>query len=401
MKRRKLTTHLFVLLLLLLSSANSFSKEKTMREIAEGNNKFGLKLYEQIKSEKENLFFSPYSISTALAMTYAGAREETKAQMAEVMEFHYPHKQLFSGFSQIDSLLNNVQKKGDVELSTANALWVQKGYKILVEFTKTVKKYFKSAFQTLDFEKAPLKAVKEINKWVEEKTKDKIKNLLKKNNINSLTRLVLTNAIYFKGMWAYKFDENLTRDLPFWIKEKESIKTPMMFIQEDFKYVETKSTQILELPYKGKDLSMIIILPKKISDINQIENIIEKEKLFSVKKISQEVKVYLPKFEITKRYKLTEVLKNMGMTAAFNYKEANFSGITKNNDLFISDVFHKAFIKVDEKGTEAAAATAVVMELKSVNPAYIKEFKADHPFLFYIQDNESGNILFMGRINKL
>lgn len=377
-----------------------FADKISSKQLAKSNNDFALKLYDALKVDDENLFFSPYSISTALAMTYAGAKGKTKTEMAKVLEFHLSGDSLHAGFSQISSELNEIKKQGDVELSTANALWIEKSFSLLPNYKQLVNKYYNSEVFRTDFLKNSDNAVKQINNWVEEKTNDKIKNLLKPNNLSSLTKLVLTNAIYFKGLWDSQFDKRATRQLPFFISEKEKINTPIMFLKEKFKYAETENAQILEMPYKGKQLSMVIILPNEIEGIKKIGKIIKKEKLLEIQRYPQKVRVWLPKFTMTERYKLNKVFLKLGMKDAFDSRAANFSGMTGNEDLFISGIFHKAFIKVEEKGTEAAAATAVVMELKSAPPGKVTEFRADHPFLFYIQDNSTGSILFMGKVNR-
>lgn len=374
--------------------------DKTDKEIVvEGNNMFALELYEQLKGEDGNLFFSPYSISTALAMTYAGARGNTEVQMADVLHFDLEQERLHGGFSELMRSINAVGEKGQCQLITANALWGQKGYSFLEGFINLVKVSYGAALSELDFVSATEAARETINKWVEEKTRDKIKDLIKPGVLSELTRLVLTNAIYFKGKWESRFEEEVTRDAPFKLIAGEEVDVPMMNQTADFKYTEDETVQILEMPYIGKELSMVVFLPKEADGIKGLEEV------FTIGNIErwlsglrqQEVVVSFPRFKTTSQFSLGEVLHAMGMTDAFS-GSADFSGMTGEKDLFISAVIHKAFVDVNEEGTEAAAATAVVMKLTAVLPEQRKFFGADHPFIFIICDNRSDSILFCGRV---
>lgn len=376
--------------------------------VVAGNTEFALELYAKLKDDlniKEadgNLFFSPYSISTALAMTWAGARGETEKQMADVLHFSLPQERVHQALGALEKQLNAADKNRGYQLSVANALWGQKGYGFLNEFLTLTKKNYDAGLRELDFVN-PVereKARKTINKWVEKKTNKKIKDLIQPGILNELTRLVLTNAIYFKGDWAIQFDKKDTRDAPFKLSADKEVTVPMMHLEDRFKYAETNDLQILELPYKGQDLSMIVLLPKKVDGLAELE------KSLTVKNLDtwlselrkQEVRVYLPKFKMTTGpLELRNILKSMGMKDAFSLPPADFSGMTGTKDLFISNVLHKAFVAVDEKGTEAAAATAVGMTTTAIpKPPVI--FRADHPFVFLIKDNRSGSILFMGRV---
>ena len=299
---------------------------------------------------------------------------------------------------------NKRGKKGGYQLSVANALWGQKGYGFLQEFIDLTKKYYGAGLREVDFVSAVEreKARKAINAWVEKQTKDKIKELIQPGVFTRLTRLVLTNAIYFKGDWASKFKEENTKPAPFYVTEEKSVEVPMMYQKGQFAYTEGEDAQVLVLPYKGDELSMLIVLPKKPSLLPSIERELTlknlKVELERLRK--QEVKVYLPKFKITWGvFKLNDILKAMGMKDAFSLPPADFSGMTGRKDLFISHVLHKAFVEVNEEGTEAAAATAVVMDRESA-PAPPPVFRADHPFVFMIRDNRSGTILFMGRVTN-
>ena len=393
--------------------------------IVEGNNEFAVALSAKLREGEGNLFFSPFSISTALAMAYVGARGQTEAQMAKVLhlpterggvdcdpnkdlseasatETVWEQRRIHSAFGTILKDLNTRGEKGGYELNVANALWGQKGYGFLKEFPELIKVYYGGEFGKVDFVMATETARKTINAWVEKETKEKIKNLIKKGVLNPLTRLVLTNAVYFKGNWASQFKKDRTKDAPFTLFNGEKMDVPMMNQTGEFKYTETETFQGLELPYVEDELSMIILLPK------QTDGLADFEKTLTVENLSQwlgrlekrKVIVSVPKFKMTSQFGLAGVLKSMGMTDAFSPVPgvADFSGINGKRDLFISAVIHKAYVDVNEEGTEAAAATGVVMGITSVRPREIPVFRADHPFVFLIRDNHSGSVLFIGRM---
>ena len=370
-----------------------------INSVATGNNQFALQLYGKLAGEKknENLFFSPYSISTALAMTYAGARGETEKQMADVLHFTLPQERLHAAFGSFEKGLNEQGKAGVFELTVANALWPQKGFKFLDSFTGLVNKNYSAGLNEVDYVSDTEGARKTINKWIEDKTKNKIKDLIKQGMLDKMTRMVLTNAIYFKGRWQLEFDKKDTKDLPFHIFASQEKNVPMMTIKKDFRFADLKDFQILELGYKGDALSMILMLPKEVEGIGNLEKSITSENLDSwlAKMRKQEVTVSLPRFKNTCEFSLADTLRSRGMTDAFS-GNADFSGMTGNKDLFISAVVHKAFIEVNEEGTEAAAATGVVMRLTAARQETI--FQADHPFIFLIKDNKTNSILFMGRL---
>ena len=411
---------ILVLSAAIMVSANSLAMDnQTAKEnmnkniIVEGNNKFALELFAKLQSTKGNLFFSPYSISTALAMAHAGARNETESQMAGVLHFpvsvnrrtdsspkSLPDRQQFaSSFGNIIKDMNNRGEKGGYDLTVANALWGQKNYGFLEEFLKLIKTSYDGRLNEVDFVRAAETARKTINAWVEKKTNDKIKNLISEGVLDSMTRLVLTNAIYFKGNWARQFKENRTKDAPFTLPDGHKIDASMMNQKAEFGYVETDTFQALELPYVDDELSMVILLPKQFDALDEFEKTLTPDNLtqWLAKIHKREVVVFVPKFKMTSQFSLASVLKSMGMKDAFS-PNADFSGINGKRDLFISAVIHKAYVEVNEEGTEAAAATGVVMRLTSIGPAPIPVFRADHPFLFLIRDNLSGSILFIGRV---
>jgi len=368
-----------------------------------GNTDFALTLYDKLKDDqnatapKGNLFFSPYSISTALAMTYGGARGETQKQMATALHFTLPMQNLYSAFGALQKQLVQRDKSRGYQLLVANALWGQKGEPFLKEFLDLTGYYYGAGLSQLDFVNETEQSRRTINSWVEKKTSNKIKDLIPPGGVDEQTALVLTNAIYFKGEWKTKFSWWKTRRKYFFISAKDKVKVPLMHLKEDFRYYEDEKLQAIELPYKGDEISMLVILPSETEGITEIENTFTAKSLNVLlsKMWMAKVDVYFPKFKLVwGTFALNNALIELGMPDAFGGK-ADFSGINGIGGLFISDVFHKAFIEVNEKGTEAAAATGVVMKkVVGIEPI----FRADHPFIFIIKDNRSGSILFMGRV---
>jgi serpin B len=295
--------------------------------------------------------------------------------------------------------LNAEGKKRGYQLSVANALWGQKGYGFLPGFLKLTKDNYGAGLQEIDFSGATEESRQRINKWVEEKTKEKIKDLIKKGMLTAETKLVLTNAIHFKGDWASQFKKDQTREEAFKVSAENSSKVPMMHQKGLFGYFEARDFQMLEMPYEGKELSMVVLLPKKVDGLAALEKELTLDTLTGwIGKLHRtEVIVSFPKFQTTAEFVLNDALLNLGMKKAFS-TAADFSGMNGESDLFISKVIHKAFVDVNEQGTEAAAATAVILD-----PSAIKDdpvFRADHPFLFLIRDTRSGSILFLGRLMK-
>ncbi len=365
--------------------------------IVKGNNDFALAIYRQLAAgQKGNLFFSPNSIHAALAMTSTGARGNTAAQMSKTLRLptQNPHEAYAGLLKQLKP-----PKEGGYELRVANALWGQKGYPWLKDFLDTTKAGYDAGLREVDFVTATEAARKTINAWVEGQTNRKIKDLLKPGVLKPLTRLVLTNAIYFKGDWVSQFDKKQTRDMPFKLSASRTAKAPMMYQKAKFGYTEDKTAQVLSMPYKGKDLSMMVLLPKKVDGLGDMAKKLTADDLAALagKAYRREVRVYMPKFKMTSQFSLKQVLTAMGMSEAFIPGKADFSGMNGKRDLFISAVVHKAFVDVNEEGTEAAAATGVVIGLTSMGPRPLV-FRADHPFLFVIRHDRTGTILFMGRV---
>lgn len=370
-------------------------------KVVEGNNQFALDLYGKLRSEKGNLFYSPYSLSTALAMTYAGARTQTAEQMAKTLHFNLEPDKLHAAMGALYKNLNAGGQKRGYRLNVANALWGQKNFGFLPDFLNVTKTHYAAGFNEVDFAGASEAARKTINDWVEKETQQKIKELIKPGVLGTLTRLVLTNAIYFKGDWASKFKKEATREEPFHLRSDKQVKVLMMNQTGKFRYLEDETFQALELPYVGKDLAMLVFLPKKIGSLSEFEKtlIAAKLKEWLAKLQSQEVIVSLPKFKMTAEFSLAPVLSAMGMPLAFDSRKADFSGMSGSTErLFVSAVVHKAFVEVNEEGTEAAAATGVVVTTRSER--VLRRFRADHPFIFLIRDNRTGSILFVGRVSN-
>lgn len=364
-------------------------------KVVAGNTEFALDLYHQLDKEPGNLFFSPYSLSIGMAMTYAGARGETAAEMAKTLHFSVPPEELHPAMA---GLLNLPQGKTVYELQVANGLWVQKGYPFLPDFLTLTKKYYGAAAQEADFQHAVETARQSINGWVEKQTHGKITQPVPKEAINSKTRFMVANAIYFKGAWATKFDSKNTKDAPFFMNAKDSVVVPMMHQKETFKHLADDLLQAIELPYEGKDLSMLVLLPRKKDGLPELEKALTPVKLSRIAKEMSPAKldVYLPRFQMMQSFSLDTTLKAMGMPLAFSAEKADFTGINagKPENLFLGSVIHKAFVEVNEEGTTAAAATVGGGE----GTARPTEFRADHPFVFMIRDRRTNSILFLGRM---
>jgi serpin B len=372
--------------------------EETVDLLVEAMNDFSFEFYKQlINDNTENLFFSPYSIFVALAMTYEGARNSTADEMYDVLNFPQNNDTTLCSFGRIYNLLN-IEK--EYTLHTANALWIRENYPFLSSYLNFIENYYMGKATEIDFTN-PEQAAEIINQWVENHTNGKIEDLVPSSAIDPLyTALILTNAIYFKGSWLQQFDPDDTTNSDFEISPGNTVEVPMMSITgEDavFNYTETTDLQILELPYEGEDLSMLILLPKE-NNLTSLEQSIDSVNLSLWRESlwARNVNIYIPRFTMETSYTLNDYLKNMGMNIPFTGL-ADFSGMTGKQDLFISSVLHKAFVEVNEEGTEAAAATAVIMTMNIAPPPEL-EFNANHPFIFLIQHKETGNILFMGKV---
>lgn len=371
----------------------------SIQTAVQGNTELALDLYQKLRTIEGNLFFSPYSVSTALAMTYAGARGDTEVQMAQTLHFLLDQEQLHLAFAALEAKLGDIGRKAHIQLKIANALWPQVGYPFFEEFLALTKEYYGVLISPVDY-RDPETARQKINAWVEEKTQEKIKELISPGILDDLTRLVLVNAIYFKGNWASQFEKKLTKAATFLVTPSEKVEVPMMTQEHMFGYGEGDSLQILELPYVGDDLAMIVLLPKKVDGLVGLETALTVENLekWMSHLRETEVRVFLPRFKMSRGINLNDALVSMGMVDAFDLLKANFSGMDGNeNWLYIAAVLHKAFVDVNEEGTEAAAATAVVMKARC-QPPPPPVFRADHPFVFLIRENYTGSVLFIGRV---
>ena len=371
-------------------------------EIITANNQFAIAMYQQINGQPDqadkNVFFSPYSLSTAMAMLYAAAEGETKAQIQKT--FHYPAPAILNPNSA--ALYNQFNKPNpDYKLATVNDLWMQQGLTLNKSYADTVQHYYSGQVTALDFEGSPDPARQTINKKIADKTKQLIPELLPKGSIKSDTAVVLTNAIYFKGDWTLPFTAERTSAQPFYNAIGRASTVQMMQQQSYFSYYENKHIQVVQLPYKGDDLSMLVVLPKlnhKLA-MQQLAKSLNATKIkqWSAGLVRQEVDLQLPKFKLDARYQMKTLLADMGMPKAFN-NGAEFNLYADGPPIKLDEVYHQAVVTVDEKGTEAAAAAGAVGMY--VGMSYPVEFKADHPFMFVIKDNKTDAILFLGQVNK-
>jgi serpin B len=366
--------------------------------VADANNGFAVDLYRQLDKKEGNLFFSPYSISNALAMTYAGAKGNTAKEMAAAMRFDLEPGRFHPAFASLIRELQGPVKGRKYQLKIANRLWGQKDYGFLPDFLKTGQDQYRAGLKEVDFIDDSEGARKAINAWVEDATNQKIKDLIKPGILSVDTRLVLSNAIYFKAAWLRPFSVKATKPGDFTTSAGKKVSVPMMHSGLRTNYFNDGRVLGLELPYESHELSMILLMPKKADGLAEMEKELTAINLkkWLGKLSDHQVQITLPKFKITAEFHLNNVLKQLGIKDAFERQRADFSGMTTRDKLFISHVVHKAFVDVNEAGTEAAAATAVVMDRLSLPPPGI--FNADHPFIFLIRDARTGSILFMGRV---
>ncbi|XP_069074131.1 serpin B6-like isoform X2 [Pleurodeles waltl] len=372
--------------------------------LCEANTSFALDLWKKLSENdsKKNLFYSPISISSALAMVFLGAQGDTAAQMVQALQLHKA-KDVHPGFQSLISEINKPDTK--YLLRIANRLFGEKSYSFNTGFLDSCNKFYLSELEQVDFQQEYEAARGQINSWVEGKTEGKIQNLLGQGTLDSLTKLVLVNAIYFKGNWADQFKKDHTKEMPFRINKNETKPVQMMFRKGKYPmtYIGEQQTKIIELPYEDKELSMIVMLPDDINDdstgLEKLERQLTHEKFADWTKpetmTSREVDLYLPRFQLEENYDLKSSLASLGMHDAFDMVKSDFSGMSDRNDLVLSKVVHKAFVDVNEEGTEAAAATAAIMTVECIS--IVQRFMVDHPFLFFIRHNKTGNILFCGR----
>ena len=400
-------------------SALPSSKERAVPTAADadlaalvrGNSAFAFDLYKALREDGKNLFYSPYSISLALAMTYAGARGDTQTQMADTLHFDLLQNSLHPTFNALDLELasrGKDERDKDTEgftLRIANAVWGQHDYQFQQMFIDLLAESYGAGVRPANFREAPEESRVTINDWIEEQTEDRIMDLIPKGVIDSLTRMVLTNAIYFNAAWAFTFEEQDTSEAPFYLLDGNEILVPMMRQTARFDYARGDGYQVVDLPYVGHELSMTILLPGE-GRFSEFEDSLDAALLQRVLGDTQRehVALVMPKFEFESQFMLSRTLEQMGMSNAFDRGTSDFSGMDGNSCfagdepcLFIQDVIHQAFVSVDEQGTEAAAATAVVVQLESARPDPIR-VAIDRPFMFLVRDSDTGAILFLGRV---
>jgi serpin B len=368
---------------------------------------FGLRLHQNVMKREGNLAFSPYSISSALAMVKSGAAGETERQLAEVLGVtDFSGKALDASHALLmERLMTDAGTKGAEGplLKISNGLFPQTQYPILPEYLNRVQSHYQAAIQNLDFVGDSAKAVKRINDWISQNTEKRIANLLSPSAVDADTRMILVNAVYFLGPWESRFESKSTSEQPFYLDGGAEVKVPLMTRLGAYNYTMLQELLALELPYKGGEFSMLVLLPREKGKLSELEESLTAERLDEVLASLRNLRVlvYLPRFKLSARLGLKESLGEMGIKDAFDMK-ADFSGMTGNQELFLSDVFHQTFVEVKEEGTEAAAATAAVVRQKSIDARVERpiEFRADHPFLFIIRHRPSGAVLFMGRVSN-
>ncbi|HET9588028.1 MAG TPA: serpin family protein, partial [Anaerolineales bacterium] len=373
-----------------------------VQALVDNNNSFAFDLYRSLRAQDGNLIYSPYSISLALAMTYAGARGETESQMVEVLHF-LSQDQLHPAFNALDlQLAERSQAQSDeqtpLQLNIANAVWAEQTYPFLQSFLDTIALNYGAGVRLADFINQYEAARSEINDWVSDQTEGKIEDLIPEGVLTTDTRMALVNAIYFKGDWLRPFDADSTQDASFRLLDGSEVTVPMMNQDAFIPYIKGDGWQAIELAYEGETAAMDIIVPDE-GRFEEVESSLDGDAVSMILGSLQptSVTLALPKFEFESEFSLADQLKALGMTDAFDPDRANFSGMSERNDLFISEVVHKAFVAVDEKGTEAAAATAVIVGVTSA-PAFEVTLTIDRPFIFLIRDIPTGQILFVGRV---
>ncbi len=375
-------------------------KPQDVANVVKGNDAFAFDLYGQLAKKDGNLFFSPYSISTALAMTYGGARGQTAVDMAKTLHFTLSPDELHAAYGKLRHQIND-GKDRKYQLYTVNRLWGQRDYQFQPAFLNLTRDHYGAGLEEVDFVGARAQARKTINDWVAKQTQDKIKDLVPAKALSVDTRLVLTNAIYFKAAWSRIFHDGATQKGKFHLNGKDTVTAPFMHKDEHLPYFANDQFQAVSVPYENGQLNLVVLLPRSANGLRDLEKQLSAARLaeWRGKMKWTNVRLALPKFKFTSTFNLNEVLSDLGMANAFSDK-ADFSGMTTQNKLHISNVIHKAFIDVHEKGTEAAAATAVVMdkEASAVQPTPPQPFRADRPFVFLIQEARTGSILFAGRV---
>ncbi|XP_072808397.1 serpin B3-like [Vicugna pacos] len=380
---------------------------------------FAVDLYQQIRrtSTGKNIFYSPLSIMSALGMLYLGSRGNTAAQLQKALHFKKVAENPTGGATadpaenpenhQFQKLLTELNKPTDAyELSVANRFYGGKEFPFLQEYMDNVKKLYLASVESADFANAPEESRQMINSWVEKQTNEKIKDLFPKGSLDRSTALVLVNAIYFKGQWHQKFKEENTVEEKFWLNKNRSKSVQMMKEMNTFNFtsLEDMQVKILEIPYKGTELSMMLLLPNAVDGLQKLEDKLTAEKLLewtsSQNMRQSEVDLHLPRFKVEESYDLKDILEALGVVDAFSSRDADLSGMTGEHSLVVTKAVHKSFVEVNEEGTEAAAATGISTGITLTSAPRYERFHCDHPFLFFIRHNKTNSILFLGRVSS-
>ncbi len=381
----------------------TFQPSPEVKSVVESNTRFALDLYRTLKEQPGNVFVSPYSISTALGMVLAGARGQTEQEIAAALHLSLTQSNFHHTAGVLRERLSDLQRRGRIRLTVANSIWCQEGDPFTDGFLDVMHGPYQATAEMVDFRDDSESARRRINQWVRRNTGNQFTDTIQPGQVAGDTSLVLCNAIYFKGRWASLFKRDETKPAPFYLTKEQSVNVPMMHQKADFKmaYVveEDFTLRLLELPYFGKDLSMVVMLPEAVDGLSELERRLERDRLPAWlaeldQQPARETLVWFPRFKTTKRLDLIPLLNALGITTAFDGLSADFSGIDGINNLYLSTALHQAFVEVDEEGTKAAAVT--IFEAKSRSMS--NQFKANHPFVFLIRENSTGIILFLGRV---
>lgn len=380
---------------------------QNIRSLTKGNNTFATDLYFKLKDSSDNIIASPYTVSSAMSMAYAGAQGLSKGQINAVMHYLPQSENLYAAFAALNKILATSWSQGPNEnkIFIANSLWVQQEMRIMPDFRRVMNTYYKSDFKQVDFARNPGSAIMQINNWVKEKTQGRIEEMLGENDVSNATRMVLIASIFLKAVWEAPFDPVFTKQAPFFVNRNKTVSVPMMNTTATFPVYEANDFTVIEMPYRRNreldpQISFVAIVPKDRFGLSRIESGFSVNKLdeWMANMTSQKVILSFPKFKLTSAFDLTSILKNLGITVAFG-EDADFSEINGEHDLMLTSVFHKAYLSVDEKGSEAVAATAVTIGLKSVlEPVKTLALEVNRPFMFLILDRTTDSILFIGRL---
>ncbi|XP_020138008.2 serpin B3-like [Microcebus murinus] len=391
-----------------------------MKSLSEANTQFALDMFRQFgKSKEDNIFYSPFSITSAFGMLLLGCRENTALQIEKVLHFNEVTENTKERDTkchdekpgnvhhQFQKLLTELHKHTEAyELKIANKLYGEKTYQFLEEYLDNIKEFYLASAESIDFQNAAEENEKKINSWVETQTNGKIKDLFPNKTLDNTTILVLVNAVYFKGQWEEKFNKEDTKEGEFWLNKGTSKSVQMMNQRKSFNFalLEDVQAKVLEIPYKGEDLTMIVLLPNEIDGLQKLEDKLTAQKLIewtsSQNMSKRDVDLYLPQFKVEESYELKDMLMAMGMVDVFSPQDTDLSGMTGSRGLVVTKVLHKAFVEVTEEGAEAAAATGIAINLTSASYPIHEEFHCNHPFLFFIKQNKTNSILFFGRVSS-